>query len=534
MFQVSLWLSLVSAGAAADPAAFAPTDLGAVSAEQTAPEDPQLRFLGYLITRTELTNISSESTYLQGQVIGRLFGPNETVTKTQLAFLTEQAFLPFFILEPRVLDGLARLRASFQIRCTWGDSQYGSGGNSGCGIGANQVNLQTQNLEAELNLPAAGWTVNVGLQRAFDNVRDPYRTFPTTLAFTGERLTVWAANAAGVSVNGRLPADTFRFGVYQLFENRVALDDHVTLFEALGQHYLGRGWNVGAQLRYLRDGSGQFPDRGGISVLGQGPDSDLADFNGTYRFPLGGANYTADLYWVGLDTDFNPELTAGRWGGSAFVLANLGAIHLIQPQAFGSTVSIRGVMANLRGAWRYGMTRNDAITAEFIYASGDSNGITDGVYTGVITGNQYAAPGAVFISSGAYLLFNHASVVSRFYSAVADLSNMGFGTSAATLNLSHDFIPNALMGKVGAAIGGSNVTPKGGGALIGVEVNAMVSYRIAAQLSIEAHAAYLHLGNFYSSPDTVYRGQVFGFTPPPPGRPQDPWTTFIALKWLVF
>ena len=39
-----------------------------------------------------------------------------------------------------------------------------------------------------------------------------------------------------------------------------------------------------------------------------------------------------------------------------------------------------------------------------------------------------------------------------------------------------------------------------GGHFIGVEGNAMLAWRISVFLSVELHAAYLHLGNFYDSP----------------------------------
>ena len=66
----------------------------------------------------------------------------------------------------------------------------------------------------------------------------------------------------------------------------------------------------------------------------------------------------------------------------------------------------------------------------------------------------------------------------------------------------------------------------------------MLAYRIRVFLSIELHGAYLHLGNFYDSP----REQAASLTTNPAaaaaatggGRPRDPWTAFLALKWLMF
>ena len=195
-----------------------------------------------------------------------------------------------------------------------------------------------------------------------------------------------------------------------------------------------------------------------------------------------------------------------------------------------------GLAADARVGYRYGNSRNDIVTAELIYSTGDSNGITDGRYSGVITGNTYGAPAGVFTTSGAYLLMPHVNVVNRFYSAVPDLSNQGYGLTASTLNACYDLYRNVLTAKVGVAVGSSNVSPPGGGHFIGVEGNAMLAYRIRVYLSVELHGAYLHLGDFYDSP----KEQAASLTTNPTaaatggGRPRDPWTAFLALKWLMF
>jgi hypothetical protein len=131
----------------------------------------------------------------------------------------------------------------------------------------------------------------------------------------------------------------------------------------------------------------------------------------------------------------------------------------------------------------------------------------------------------------------HANVVNRYYSAVPDLSNQGFGLTAGTVNAYYDLYRNVLTAKLGAAAGYSNVAPPNGGHFIGVEGNAMIAYRIRVFLSVELHAAYLHLGDFYDSP----KEQAASITTNPvaaaaagTGRPRDPWTTFLALKWLMF
>ena len=499
-------------------------------------DDGQLRFLAYFIARGEVTNVAPTNDLLQGRVVGRLFGPNTTTTSQGTSWLVEQRLIPFIVFEPKILDKMARLRASFELNWTWGDTSYSTGGNFGGALSGRSVNLETQNVEVELDLPRH-WHVNIGLQRLWDNIRDPYRTFFTTEALSSERLAFWGTDAVGISTHGALWGQLFRFGAYDLYHNKVQEDDHVLLFEALTDRDIRDGWHVGGSVRYLRDTSA---GAGGVSVLGQGPDSTLADYNGAFRFPLNGQKYHADLAWVGLDTSYNSEFTAGRFGGSAFAVASLGKLDVLQQDGrYAKAADVLGLALDARAGFRYGNSRNDVITGEVIYTTGDPNGIADGRYSGVITGNTYGAPAGVFTTSGAYLLMPHSNVVNRYYSAVPDLSNQGYGLTAGTVNASYDLWRNVLTAKVGIAAGSSNVAPPGGGHFIGFEGNAMLAWRIRVFLSVELHAAYLHLGGFYDSPKEQPAALTTNTNPTATaaagtGRPHDPWTTFLALKWLMF
>jgi hypothetical protein len=537
---------LVASAAYAEPPAVSPgavspgepdrDSLARTTPEQLPNDEPsQFRFLAYFFTRGEATNIAPTNDLLQGRVVGRLFGPNTTTTSQGTGWLVEQRLIPFFIFEPRVLDRIARLRASFEINWTWGDDSYGVGGNFGGALSGRQINLETQNVEVEFSLPRH-WMLNIGLQRLWDNVRDPYRTFFSTESLTGERLAYWGTDAVGISAIGPLFGNAWRVGAYDLYHGQIQQDDHVLLFEALTDRDLGRGFHLGGSVRYLRDTSS---GAGGVSVLGQGPDSPLADYNGAFRFALGGKHYHANVAWVGLDAAVNPEFGAGRFGGSAFAVANFGNVSVLQANgSYGKVADIEGIAVDARAGSRWGASKNDAVTAELIYTSGDGNGISDGKYTGVITGDTWGAPASVFTSSGAYLLFPHANVVNRFYAAVSDISNQGYGLFGGTLNASADVVRNRLTLKLGLAAASSNIAPPSGGHFIGLEGNAMLAWRIRVFLTAEVHAAYLHLGDFYDSPHeqpaaltTATQTAAAGAHV---GRPADPFTTFVDLKWLMF
>lgn len=530
MFASSLASSFALALAFAPPPPPEPDPLVEKAPEQikrTQKEDSAFQIYGYFLTRAEMTNVSPQNDLFKGQIVGRLFGPNTTTTSPDRAIFLEQRLIPFIIAEPKLLDRRARLRASFELDWTFGDTSNSTGGNFGSAITADQVNLQTQNVAVEIDL-WKGWSVNVGLQRLYDTALDPYRTPISNIQLSGNRMAFWGTDAVGVVLHGNQWGQRFKIGAYQLYENLIQKDDDVALFEFATDRHLGKTWHVGGHLRYLRDAS---MGQGGIGILGQGPDSSLVDYNGGYRFtiPDETESWRGHFAWVGGDTSFNPELTAGRFGGSAFAVGNFGQIVTSipnQPGDYQKLANVLGLAANVRAAARWGKSPRDHVTLDVLYTSGDHDGLEDGTYSGVVTGNTWGSPAAVFTSFGTYLLLPHANVVNRFYAASTDISNIGFGLTAASLGFGADIIRNQLYARVGGAVAQSNIQPVGGKKFMGAEVNGTISWRVRPLLNIEGHAAYLRLGDYFRSPEIV-TGSTGA------GRPKDPWTVFLTLKWLL-
>jgi hypothetical protein len=484
----------------------------------------ELQVYCYFYAQGVAANWFPSNDFLKGQIVGRLFGANTTVTSDSITgWYAEQRALPFFYYQPRIFDGKATLRASFEIDWTFGDVAYGAGGNFGSAIAADQVNIQTQNLEMEI-VPAKNWRINLGLQRLFDTPHDPYRTVFDKMATTAYRLAYWGTDAAGISVLRQTDYTKIKGGFYKLYENNVELNDDVSLTELTFQRNLNQAWNAGASLYWVRDRSS---GKGGVSILGQGLNSNLTRYNGTFSFPLGADTYRADVQWLGSYFSRNEDFMLDPWLLSGFVNYNFGKVEQINSdgKTWRKTASIGGIGANLRAGYRFGQTPNDAITVDMIYASGDENGITDGRYAGVMTGNTWGTPAAIFIGHGGYMLFPHGNVVNRFVAAVTDISNQGYGIAGGTLNIAHDPIPNKLHAKIGGAAAWSPVAPNGGGNTLGFEANAKIGYDIGAFLTVEAHAAYLTLGDFYDAPG-VNGGLNY--------RPTNPWVAFACLKWLIF
>ncbi len=484
----------------------------------------QLQAFVYFYQQNVAMNMAPENDFLKGQIVGRLFGANTTTTSNKFtALYAEQRAIPFFIYSPSIFDGKATLRASFEIDWTWGDVAYGTGGNFGSAISADQVNLQTQNLEVEF-VPAKYWTINVGLQRMFDTPHDLYRTFFEKFTTTGYRLAFFGTDGVGISVRRQSDRHKLKAGFYKLYENNVELNDDVTLFELNSQYNVAPKWNVGASVYWVKDNSS---GKGGVSILGQGYASPLTAYNGAFRFPIGADPYHSDVVWLGTYFARNEEMMLDRFFLSGFLNYNLGSIRQkpTGSENYSKKTKIGGLAANLRAGYRYGQTTGDAVIADMIFTSGDNNGVADGKYSGVITSNTWGSPGGIFIGHGGYLLFPHGNVVNRFVAAVTDISNIGYGVTGGTINLHKDLIPNKLHSKIGGAGGFSVIAPNGGGNFMGWEVNAKLGYDFGAFLTVEAHGAYMGLGNFYDSKLT--NGNV-------DTRPVNPWLGFVCLKWLMF
>ena len=493
----------------------------------------ELQFLAFFINQGVTTNIYAKNDFLKGQTVGRLFGANSTVTSDSLtSTYVEQRIIPFFIYQPKLFNGKATLRAAFEIDWTWGDAAYGAGGNFGSAISGDQVNLQTQNLELELN-PFKGWYINLGLQRLFDTPYNPYKTMFDKMTTTGYRLAYWGTDGVGISIRKDWDYSRIKGGYYKLYENYVQLDDDVTLFELAGEKDVTRAWKLGGSAYYMKD---RASGAGGVSILSQGLNSLLASHNGVYRFNLGQVPYKADIVWLGTFFGRNTEHRLDNWMINGFINFNLGTVDTLTNQAISQTVwnkavDIFGFAGNLRTSYRYGQTQNDNITLDILYSSGDGSGLSDGKYTGVITGNQWGAPGAIYISSGSYILMPQGNVVNRFTPAIMDISNMGYGLTSANLNFNHGIIPHLLNMKVGVATAFSNVKPVGGGYNMGTEVNGNIQYNFGPFMSLELHGAYLMLGDFYDSKQSSYGSPINGGID---GRPVNPWTAFLVFKWLMF
>mgnify|MGYP000913912566 CR=1 FL=1 len=338
IFMLPLWLTAQESG-----------DTGFKGFDKAVPAKANKQFQAfvYFYQQNVAMNMAPENDFLKGQIVGRLFGSNTTTTSNDFtALYAEQRAIPFFVYSPAIFDGKATLRASFEIDWTWGDVAYGTGGNFGSAISADQVNLQTQNLAVEF-IPAKYWTINVGLQRMYDTPHDLYRTFFEKFTTTGYRLAYFGTDGVGISVRRQTDKQKIKAGFYKLYENNVELNDDVTLFELNSQYNVAPKWNVGASVYWVKDNSS---GKGGVSILGQGYASPLTSYNGTFRFPIGADPYQSDVFWLGTYFARNEEMMMDRFILSGFLNYNLGSIRQkpAGSESYNKKTTISGLAAKLR------------------------------------------------------------------------------------------------------------------------------------------------------------------------------------------
>ncbi|MCC5927063.1 MAG: hypothetical protein JJU41_10945 [Bacteroidetes bacterium] len=491
------------------------------------PKPNELQFIGYSFTRTSLTNITPLNDVIQGQVIGRLFGTNSTQTVDRAAFYTEQRFVPMFIYTPSILDGYATFRGLFKIDYTFGDQAYGVGNNRGGGLSGGQVNLQTLMANVDLRPPGKNYNVVLGLQRIFDNARDPNVNTLDLAQTTGYKLSYWGTQGVGVTTFWRpIPTTHVRLGAYQLWENLIARDDDVVLFMADVLTRPVPKLELGFNLWYLRDTAS---NRGGVSVLGQGLTSALSEYNGSVRIRIPGSSqaYKANMFWLGSNFNWNRDFVESPWMFDGYVMANLGTIDHDGGDLTGRVADVAGLAFNASVQYKYGMTNRDKVWFEVLHTTGDGDGVEDGKLNSVITGNVWGSPVGIYSSHRAYLLFPDPQVVSRYYSAVHDISNMGLGVTGLFLNAQRDIIPNRFSAKVGTAAALSTFSLPGGGNFVGGEVNAEVKYNLKVFLTLGLSGAYMFTGDFYDA--ALATSPVADVI-----NPINPWTVFVSLSWLMF
>lgn len=498
-----------------------------------APPKTGLEFIGILDVKPTLSNITTSSAYVNGQIVGTLGGTNSTTVQEKgdiAGFATEQRASTFFKYRPKLLDGRATLGAAFEIDFAWGDSSYGTGGNTGGAFGADQVNLQTRRLYGKFKLwgpagskaAAKGTSADlvIGLQFVGDGVYDPDTAKLDDLTRSGGHLLFFGTEAAGVTLYGvQNSVLRYRAGAYTLYEQGLANADDITLWMADAEWRPAYAVRVGAHAWYLRDRAG-----GTAGVIGSGPTSALSEMQGGPRLDLrtdtsatsaeAAPETSAALAWFGGDLAYNPGLDNGRFGATGNLFLNTGRLYVLDRK---KDVPVLGVLADVEARVRYAAGAGSVIRAEALYTSADTAGATghgDGqAYGGVMTGNSYGIAASSWTTHGCLLLFPDPTSINRQVAVVYDPSNAGAGLVGISGSVGYDPLPNKLTVTAGGGYAQSATAAGGHGA----ELNARVSGHPFPLSTLGLAGAVLL--------DAASPGQA--------AFAQTPWVVYTSFQWIV-
>ncbi|MFP2926127.1 hypothetical protein ACLESO_13080 [Pyxidicoccus sp. 3LG] len=505
--------------------------------EKNRDEDAKPReftLINYFFTRLSLTNEVGDPAGLRGVAlgpIGALAGSAVRAEPGRAAYFVEQRWIPVLEYSPHFVDGLASFRAQFEVDFLWGRSANAVQQNEGGGFNADQVNIQTKNVNVAIypTRKPSQLTLLVGTQPVYDSIYDPTRTPLADITRTGYKLAYIGSDATGLSVfssyKGFAKLSLLPLGTAQA--DKATRDDprlkYIWLITGDYAYPVRPGTNVGLSLWYLNDqtkGDAYAFD----GLVKSGPSSTgLNSFTGTARFEID--RPTGNVFWVGANFNHNIDFRMGRLGASGFVMYNGGKYTSDDPERSAlDELNISGLAANLELMYQWGRGPADVVTLEGMFSTGDNN-LGDEDYTGAFTLNQYGLPGAVWFNHKMLILFPFTSTVNNYTGAVTDISNQGYGLRAGIASAAWDIVPNKLNLKmaVGTANSGADPAPWNPevrrGRYIGTEVNAELRYHIRYLMTAGLHAGYLFRGSFYDGSPTVQT---------------NPFAVFTTFTWYAF
>ncbi|MBL8953570.1 MAG: hypothetical protein JNK82_22535 [Myxococcaceae bacterium] len=494
------------------------------------------RLISYFFTRFSVTNMLGDPAGLRGVALGPFgtglgsatrVGPNSTT-----AFF-ESRWIPVIEYSPWFVDDLATMRAQFEIDFMWGLGANAVQQNSGGGLNADMINLQTKNLNVSLypTRRPSQLAITVGIQPFYDSVLDPTRTGVAEIVRTGYKLSFLGTDGTGISIFWA-PLEQLKLRAALLFigasqPDKALMDDPrlkfalMTMFDAT--YELRPGTSIGVSGWWLRDDTkGQAYAFEGL-VLSGPASTGLNGFTGTAKLPI--EQPVGNVGYAGINFQHNQGFNTGRFAASGYFMLNAGKYETTREMTtFQRQIDILGFAADLEVQYQFGRTANDVVTLEGLYTSGD-NDPADGRYTGAYTLNFYGLPGAVWFTHRTLLLFPFTSTVNNYVGAVTDISNQGLGTWAGIASAQYDVVPHTLNVKVGAAAAGANANApvltagQVPGRFMGVEVNAELKWHIRYLMTVGLHGAYMFLGDFYRGNTRVT---------------QNPFALFTTFTWYAF
>lgn len=498
-------------------------------------EPREFTLINYFFSRITATNEIADPSGLKGVTLGPIglnAGSAVRVESGRSTAYVEQRWIPVIEYSPFFVDGLASFRAQLEVDYLWGRSANTVQPNEGGGFNADQVNIQTKNVNVALypTRDANQLAIVVGTQPVYDSYFDPTRTPLNDIVRTGYKLAFLGSDATGLSVFSNYKGGQARLSLLPLGSaqaDKALQDDPRLKYAVLGMadyaYSFSPGTMIGLSAWYLRDDTkGDAYAYEGL--VKSGPSSSgLPFFMGTSHFNI--ERPTGWVGWLGANFHHNIDFRTGRLGASGFIMYNGGRYESSNPDTtLQPKVDISGLSANLEFLYNFGRTANDVVTLEGMFSTGDKDP-NDGRYTSAFTLNQYGLPGAVWFDHKMLLLFPFTSTANNYTGAVTDISNQGYGLQTVLATGAYDLVPNKLNLKVGAGYAASTVTPPENtpgvarGRFVGAEINAELRYTIRYLMTVGLHGGYMFRGNFYDGNSRVTT---------------NPWAAFTTFTWYAF
>src|SRR5262249_19033271 len=128
-----------------------------------------------------------------------------------------QRWIPVLAYSPLFVDGLATFRAQMEVDFTWGLAANQVQQNQGGGLNADQINIQTKNVNVSIypTRDPEELAISLGTQSVYDTIYDPATTPLFDLVRTGYKLSFLGTDATGAAIYARIGGIT-KLGIFPL------------------------------------------------------------------------------------------------------------------------------------------------------------------------------------------------------------------------------------------------------------------------------------------------------------------------------
>ncbi|MFT3774124.1 MAG: hypothetical protein QM820_52835 [Minicystis sp.] len=168
------------------------------------PKPSDVQLINYFFVRATFTNQLADPSGLKGVSLGPFGLISGSATRTgegSKTFYVEQRWIPVISYSPSFADGIATFRAQLEIDFTWGLAANQVQPNQGGGFNADQINIQTKNVNVSITPTRDPDQLNIilGTQSFYDSAYDPTVTSLFDIVRTGYKLTFLGTDATGVA-----------------------------------------------------------------------------------------------------------------------------------------------------------------------------------------------------------------------------------------------------------------------------------------------------------------------------------------------